>query len=58
MGYRANCRCKDTDCRQTLTVFPADGVVQFVDQEGRVHVFHVGQEEANALAQDFTTIGQ
>lgn len=56
MGYRANCRCKDLNCRQTLTVFPEDGVIQFVDQQGTVHVFHLGAEEANAIAGDLGNV--
>lgn len=55
IGYRASCRCKDLDCRQTMSVFPDDGVVQFADQAGNVHVFHLGAEEANALAADLET---
>jgi len=58
MGYRASCRCKDHDCRQTLTVFPDDAVIQFADNEGHVRVFHVGAEEANALAQDLRELAQ
>lgn len=58
MGYRANCRCKDDDCRQTLTVFPDDAVIQFADKEGYVHVFHVGGEEAEALAQDLRELAR
>lgn len=58
MGYRANCRCKDNDCRQTLTVFPDDGVIQFADFRGRVHVFHVGVEEAEALAQELRELAR
>ena len=58
MGYRANCRCKDKDCRQTLTVFPDDGVIHFADNQGHVHVFHVGAEEGNALAQDLRELAE
>lgn len=58
MGYRANCRCKDAGCRQTLTVYPDDAVIQFVDQRGQVHIFHLGQEEANALAMDLGNVAK
>lgn len=52
MGYRANCRCKGDNCHQALAVYPEDAVVHFVDSEGRVHVFYIGAEEAEALAKD------
>jgi hypothetical protein len=38
-----------------MSVFPDDGVIQLADQAGNVHVFHLGGEEANALAADLTT---
>jgi len=52
IGYRAACRCEDKECRKTISVFPETGIIQFADHDGNIHDFHLGAEEANALAAD------